>query len=186
MQVDGFLAVLRGFSLLSSGTHYLVVVVCRVSIDCVAEDGPYDGVGLVDMVYQHAAARQVGIPPEGVFLAVLEEEELVVDGRIDAIARQAEGQGSEGVAACLADDFRLVDEAHGVALVEGVTCRGAVSVEVAAFRHDRPAAGVVALPTAFLIVGVVEVVQSQHMAELVADGADAVELGWVEGALNAI
>ena len=128
-------------------------------------------------MHQHAAARQVGIPLEEILLTVLQQEELFVYRCIDTIARLG-AHRIERVEYCGAgsrDYHRLVHKADSTALIERVAHRGAVVVGIASLCHHRPVAGMIALSPTLLIVGIVEVGQSEHMTELMTDGADAVE-----------
>ena len=112
---------------------------------------------------------EIGVPLV-VALAVLQEEELVFVGTVDAVAHILR-QLVEGVGAGRVDAFG-VGPSHEPAFEEGIGNGGAV----AAVGHHVPAAGGTALAAALLAVGIVEVGQAQHVAELMDDGGDAVDL----------
>ena len=124
--------------------------------------------GEVDTIDDHAVTRQT-LVPFVVFLPVLEEEELVVLGAVETVAHILR-QLVEGVGAHAVDRFGL-GPAHEPPFEEGVA-NGCV---VTTTRHHIPDAWVATLTAALLVVSIVEVGQTQHVAELVDDGADAVE-----------
>ena len=134
---------------------------------------------VVEAEHEQAVTRQIGVPL-ACALAVFQQKPLHLRRCVEqeALVRIADGlqlvspHGIEGLG---------LAEAQRITLVEGVAGRRARIVQIGSAGHDAPLGWVVARTAAALIVGVVEVGQPQHVAELMADGADAVEVGAVAG-----
>ena len=144
---------------------------------------PHAGVGAVHARHDHAVAGQIGVPAGA--LAVLDGEELVLHGRAQDVALTRGVHGPQREAAGLGDLVRR-GPSQGIALIERVAHGRTAVVVVAAAGHHVPAAGVVALATALVVVGVVEVGQTQHMAELVSHRADTLDSDGARRGLEAV
>ena len=153
----------------AAGRHKLVVVVLGFAVHLVA--GPHADVGRVDVVDEHAVALAIGIP--ALELAVLHDEVLTGRGCLEDEGLVARVEGRQRVGARGVDNLGRA-EAQGIAVVGRVAGRGAGIVVVAPPRHDLPGALCHTLAVG-RVVGVVEVLETQHMAELVAYRAYAVE-----------
>ena len=154
----------------AAGRHKLVVVVLGLAVHLVA--GPHADVGRVDVVDEHAVARAIGVP--ALELAVLHDEVLTGSGCLEDKGLVARVEGRQRVGARGVDNLGCA-EAQRIAVVGRVAGRGAGIVVVAAPRHDLPGARSHTLAAAARVVGVVEVLETQHVAELVAYRAYAVE-----------
>ena len=119
--------------------------------------------------------RQISIPFEVAILAVLQQEKLITHLRIDSPTRMTRVQRIERIGALPFYLLWLVGESHRVAFIERIACRSDTFVKITASIHQRPLAWRDALSVLF-IVCIIEVGQSQHMTELMADGADAVKM----------
>ena len=162
--------VVAGRALRTTCAHKLVVVVLGIGVHGVVV--PNTGIGGVHTEHEHAVIGQVGVPT--CLLTILKDEILPAVLGIDAIAGIGGVERPHCEVALGIDDLGH-GKASSVALEEGIAGRCARVVQIAARRHQGPVAGIVALSAAFLVVGVVEVGQAEHMGELMADGADAVD-----------
>ena len=162
---DGVEVVLLVGTLAAVGLNQVVTGV-HARVDAVVAPGV---LVVVDMDNHKAGAGLVGIPTH--FLAVLQREVLVVVDGADAVGHivlrellQTELIGG-GV------DVLELEPAQTGTLEGGVGAGGARLVVVAAGVHHIPGTE---LRDAAL-VDIVHVGQTQHMAELMAEGADALE-----------
>ena len=156
------------------GPHQVIIHTVGVAIHFIPL--PHARVGRVHSSHHHAVSGQIAVPLAG--LAVLDEEELVGGGCVEPVSRVATVNGLKGVGALGINQLRR-GESQGVALIQAVTHRIAPEVVPAAASHDRPSARIAALASRAIVVGVIEVGQSQHVTELVTEGADAVDVGIV-------
>ena len=124
-------------------------------------------------VYKETASGQIFVPPCA--LAVLHEEELILYRRVYLISGIGGVEGIERKVVRPVYYLRLC-KAQGMAFVYRIAARRARHVEIRSLCHYRPFPGVHTLSARLFVVGVVQVRKSEHMAELVADSADAVQL----------
>ena len=127
---------------------------------------------VIDAPDEHALARKIGIPTR--VATILKDKVLVLVGAtaVDAIGllaglqfveRQRVGRGVDGL------EFH---PPNGAALIGRKAWRGAAVVAIAARAHEVPRAEGLGG-----IHGVVHIGQAQHMAKLMTEGADALDLG---------
>ena len=153
------------------GTQELIIHVVRIAVHLVIP--PDACIGGVDPCHHHTMAGKELVPLAA--LTVLDEEELILVRRVETVSDVATVQRFNLQSASRIDQNRR-GETQCITLIEAVSHRVAAKVVAAATRHDRPLTGVAALSTAAAVIGVVEVGQTQHMTELVAEGADAVDI----------
>ena len=150
------------------GTEQLIIVVVGIGVDQVIL--PDLDIGRVNTEDQHAGAGQVLVPLDA--LAVLDQEELILVGGVQAVTHIALFKGRQ-LDGPLSIDERGLRKAQGIAFIQAVASRVAAVVVLEAARHDGPGqrVGMVHATTA-VTVGIIEVGQAQAMAELMADGTD--------------
>ena len=141
----------------------------RIGVDQIVF--PYLDIGRIDTPDEHARAGKVLVPLNA--LAVLDDEVFTLVGSVHAVTRIAlfKGGHSDGTLALDEDGLR---KAKGIPLKQAVARGVAAVVVLETAGHDGPGHGMRKVgTTAANAIGVVEVGQSQAMAELVADGANA-------------
>ena len=114
----------------------------------------------------------MGIPTR--LLAVLDGEKLVRNRRAQDVTLTRRVHGIKGIAALFVKG-PAGSPTKGIALKVGVTRRVTAIVVVATGSHQIPATGIMALATTLLIVGVIEVGQTKHMAELMGHSTDTLD-----------
>ena len=108
-------------------------------------------------------------------LSVLNQEKLFLHRSIQTEALICRANAAERVTALLGQCLRI-GKSQRITLIHRIATWCTAEIQIAATRHNRPVVRCRTL-TIFLIVGVIEVGQTKHMTELVADGADTIENG---------
>ena len=107
-------------------------------------------------------------------LTVLDGEELSCSRSAQQVTVTRDVHSLEAVLTFLVDGLGI-GPTQGITLIQGVTGGAAAIVVVTATSHHVPTTGMMALATTFSVVGVIEVGQAQHMAELVGHCADTLD-----------
>ena len=128
-------------------------------------------IGRINAPDEHAGTGKILVPLDA--LAVLDDEVLTLVGGVHAVTRVALFKGRHCDGPHTINQGGL-GKSEGIAFKQAVACRVATVVAPETAGHDRPGHGMLTIDTttAFAI-GIVEVGKTQHMAELMADGADA-------------
>ena len=131
-----------------------------------------DGLVVIDVEHEQATAGHGGIPTRA--LTILEQVVLVGFGLVvDDVGIAALAERTEAIDLCIfVAEFDGCEPAADHLLVAGVACRREAAIVPATVREEVPMSDAVVAG----IEGVVEVGQTHAVGELVADGADTLDV----------
>ena len=142
----------------------------RVTIDLVVS--PHTRIGAIHTGDNHAMAGNIRIPTGP--LPILDGEELFINRSAQDVTLARCVHGIEHIGTLAGDGFGI-SPPQSITLIESVARRTTTIIVIAATSHNVPSIGMVALAATTSVVGIIKVGQTQHMAELVAHGTDALD-----------